>query len=317
VGALYPEIEPFDNGWLEAGDGQRLYWEVCGDPAGAPAVVLHGGPGSGCTPFLRRLFDPAVFRVVLVDQRGCGRSTPHAGDVTTSLDANTTWHLVADIERLREHLAIERWLVFGGSWGATLALVYAETYPERVSALVLGSVTTTRRREIEWLYRDVAPLFPEQWERFRSGVPEDERDGDLVEAYARLLASPDAGVRLSAAEEWCRWESASVSARPGPALATRFTDPRYAFAFARIVTHYFRHGAWLEDGQVLRNAGRLAGIPGVMVHGRLDLQAPLVTAWELSKAWPRAELVVVENAGHAATEPGIPEALVDAINHFG
>ncbi|MGD9933732.1 MAG: prolyl aminopeptidase [Dehalococcoidia bacterium] len=314
---LYPPIEPYTHGMLDVGDGQRISFEECGNPDGRPAVVLHGGPGSGCTPFQRRFFNPARYRVVLFDQRGCGRSTPHAGDPRTSLEVNTTWHLLGDIERLREHLGIERWLVFGGSWGATLGLLYAETYPVRVSALVLGGVTTTRRREVDWLFRGgVAPLFPEQWAALLDGIPPPMDRSDPVEAYARLLEDSDAAIREQAALNWCRWESVSISATPGPPLAARFKDPAYRMAFARIVTHYFRHTAWLEEGQVLRDAGRLAGIPGAMVHGRLDLQAPLLTAWELSRAWPDGELVVVDNAGHASSEPGIPERLVEATDRF-
>ena len=315
--SLYPDIEPFAQGMLDVGDGNRVYWEECGNRNGKPAVVFHGGPGSGCSPLQRRFFDPRVYRIVLFDQRGCGRSTPHAGDSETSLEDNTIWRLLDDIERLRVARGIERWLVFGGSWGATLAILYAETHPERVSALVLGGVTTTRRQEIDWLYRGgVAPLFPEQWARFREGVDAADRDGDLIGAYHRLLHDADPAVRAGAAEAWCRWESATISSTPGPALASRFADPAYAMAFARIVTHYFRNGAWLEDGQLLRDAGALATIPGIMVHGRLDVQAPLLTAWELKRAWPRAELVVVENAGHSAGDAGVAEALVAATDRF-
>ena len=314
---LYPSIEPYTHGMLDVGDGQQVYFEECGNADGTPVVVLHGGPGSGCTPFQRRFFDPARYRIVLLDQRGCGRSTPPAGDPGTSLEPNTPWHLLADIERLRQHLGIERWLVFGGSWGATLALLYAETHPERVSALVLGGVTTTRRREVDWLCRGgMAPLFPEQWADLLEGIPRSMDCSDPVDAYGRLLADPDPAVRDGAALNWCRWESASISATKGPALAARFEDQAYRMAFARIVTHYFRHDAWLEDGQVLRDAAKLAGIPGVMVHGRLDLQAPLVTAWELARTWPDGELVLVDNAGHASNEPGVPEVLVAATDRF-
>jgi proline iminopeptidase len=313
---LYPETGPHAHGMLDVGDGQRVYWEACGNPSGTPAVVLHGGPGSGCTPQQRRFFNPEAYRVILFDQRGCGRSTPHAGRPETSLEANTTWHVLADIERLRLHLGIERWLLFGGSWGAALALLYAETYPERVTGIVLGGVTAGRREEIDWLYRGAAPLFPEQWVRFRAGAPEADRDGDLVAAYYRLLQHPDAAVRARAATDWCAWESASISAQPGPSLSPRFRDPAYAMAFARIVTHYFHHNLWLEDGLLLRNAGKLADIRGVLVQGRLDLQAPLATAWAVTQAWPRAELVLVEGAGHASTDPGIPEQLVRATDSF-
>jgi proline iminopeptidase len=314
---LYPQLEPYDRGMLDVGDGHQVYWETCGNPRGKPAVVFHGGPGSGCTPYHRRLFDPAIYRIVLFDQRGCGRSTRHASGPVDGLGTNTTWHLLADIELLRVHLGIDRWLVFGGSWGATLAILFAETHPERVTELILGGVTTTRRREVDWLYRGgVAPLLPGQWARFRAAIPLADQDEDPIEAYAQLLHDADPAVCDRAAEEWCRWETATISSRPGPALSGRFTDPRYALAFARIVTHYFSHDAWLEDGRLLRDTGVLADIPGIMVHGRLDLQSPLVTAWELKQAWPRADLVLVDEAGHASDEPGMTEQLVAATDRF-
>jgi proline iminopeptidase len=314
---LYPEIEPYERGMLDVGDGNLVYWEACGNPRGKPAVVLHGGPGSGCSPAQRRFFDPAAYRVVLFDQRGSGRSTPHAGALAADLASNTTWHLLADIERLRAHLGIDRWLVFGGSWGATLAILYAERHPDRVSGLVMGGVTMTRRQELDWLYRGgVARFLPEQWARFRAGVPAAERDGDLIEAYHRLLHDPDPAVRQAAAAAWCAWDSAAMSLPSRPALAGRFADPAYAMAFARVVTHYFRHGAWLEEDQLLREAGTLAGIPGVMVHGRLDLGSPLVTAWELGQAWPSAELVVVEGAGHTVDQAAMAHHLVRATDRL-
>jgi proline iminopeptidase len=312
----YPEIEPYEQGVLDAGDGQLLYWEVCGNPAGKPAVVLHGGPGSGCTPGARRFFDPAAYRIVLFDQRGCGRSTPHASDPTTDLAPNTTRHLLADIERLRALLGIERWLVLGGSWGSTLGLAYAERHPQRVTELVLVGTTTTLRREVEWVTRSVGRLFPEQWARFRAGVPEAERDGDLVGAYRRRLHHPDSAVRERAAADWCRWEDAHVRVRAGQGPDPRYDDPAFRMAFARLVTHYWRHAGFLEDGALQRGAPRLAGIPGVMVHGRLDLSAPLDVPWELAQAWPDAELVVVEGAGHSAGHPGMAEALVAATDRF-
>jgi len=294
----YPEIEPHELGMLDVGAGQLLYWEVCGNPDGKPAVVLHGGPGSGCTPGLRRYFDPAAYRIVLFDQRGAGRSSPHASDSTVDLSTNTTSHLIADIERLREHLVVERWLVFGGSWGATLALAYAERHPRRVTEIVLASVTMTRPSDIHWLYHGVGRFFPEQWARFRDGVPPEERDGDLVAAYYRLLNDPRPAVREKAAAEWCDWEDAVVSFEPGYERNSRYDDPRFRMAFARIVTHYFHHNAWLEDGILLRDAHRLAGIPGVLVHGRLDLGAPAATAWDLAQAWPDAELHLADT-GHS------------------
>jgi proline iminopeptidase len=316
VAGRYPEIEPFEQGRLDAGDGQQVYWEVCGNPAGKPAVVLHGGPGSGCTPGLRRLFDPAAYRIVLFDQRGCGRSTPHASDPATDLAPNTTRHLLADIERLRLRLGIERWLVFGGSWGSTLGLAYAERFPRRVTEIVLVGTATTRRHEVEWVTRWAGRLFPEQWARFVAGVPEAGRDGDLVGAYSRRLHHPDAAVRERAAADWCRWEDAHVRVRADHGPDPRYDDPAFRMAFARLVTHYWRHAGFLEDGALLRDAGRLAGIPGVMVHGRLDLSGPLDVPWELAQAWPDAELVVVDGAGHSAGDPGMAEAIVAATDRF-
>ncbi len=315
MSALYPPIEPYEHGMFDVGDGNAIYWEMCGNPNGKPAVVLHGGPGSGCTPTHRRYFDPAAYRVVLFDQRNCGRSTPHASDPGTSLVSNTTQHLLADIEQLREHLGIDRWLVWGGSWGATLAQAYAEEHPERVSQVVLAAVTSTRGHEIEWLYHGVGRYFPEQWERFRDGVPPSERNGNLVEAYAHLLEHPDAAVREKAARDWCDWEDAVVALDPKAGPNPRYSDSRFRMAFARIVTHYFRHKAWLEDGQLLRDAGKLAGIPAALIHGRMDLGGPLQGAWELWKAWPGSELIIV-NSGHSASDPGMPEAIVAATNRF-
>ncbi len=314
---LYPGIEPYDHGMLDVGDGDLLYWETCGRPRGKPAVVFHGGPGSGCTNWNRRLFDPSAYRIVLFDQRGCGRSTPHASAPDTDLARNTTSNLIADIERLRRRLDIDRWLVLGGSWGSTLALAYTETHPDRVTEMILFGVTTGRRKEFDWLFRGgAAVLFPAQWERLRAAVPAAERDGDLVEAYHRLLHDPDPVVRRRAAVEWCTWESATLAWPPAPRLSPRFTDPAFAMAFARLVTHYVRHDAWLEDGSLLRGAGSLAGIPGIMVQGRFDLQAPIAWAWDLHRAWPRAELVVVDNAGHAGDDPGITQALVRSTDQF-
>lgn len=314
---LYPEIEPYQHGLLEVGDGNAMHWETCGNPRGKPAVVLHGGPGSGCTPWHRRLFDPQAYRVVLFDQRGCGRSTPHASAPDTDLESNNTSNLIADIERLRQHLDVDRWLVLGGSWGSTLALAYAETHPDRVTEMILFGVTTGRRSEFDWIFRGgIAPLFPEQWQRLRDAVPVAERDGDIVEAYHRLLNDPDPKVRRRAAEAWCLWESATPDWPPKTGLAERFKDPTYAMAFARIVTHYVRHNAWLEDGRLLRDAGALAHVSGIMVNGRFDVQAPIGNEWELSRAWPRAQLVIVDDAGHAASHQGITQELIGATDHF-
>lgn len=314
---LYPEIEPYDCGMLEVGDGNRVYWEACGSPRGKPAVVLHGGPGSGCTNWLRRLFDPSAYRIVLFDQRGCGRSTPHASALDTDLASNNTSNLIADIELLRRHLDIDQWLVLGGSWGSTLALAYTETHPDRVTQMILFGVTTGRRKEFDWWFRGgAAVLFPAQWERLRAAVPVAERDGDIVEAYHRLLHDPDPAVRRRAAVEWCTWESATPAWPPVPRLSPRFTDPAFAMAFARLVTHYVRHDAWLEDGSLLRGAGSLAGIPGIMVNGRFDLQSPIAWAWDLHRVWPRAELVVVDKEGHAGDSPGITQELVRSTDQF-
>jgi len=313
---LYPEIEPHENGLFDVGCDHGVYWEVCGDPAGKPALVLHGGPGSGCTSGMRRFFDPRLYRIVLFDQRGCGRSTPHASDPHTDLETNTTNHLLTDVERLRRFLEIDRWILFGSSWGSTLAIAYAERHPSRVAGIVLAGVTTTRRQEIDWLYRGAGSLFPEQWARFRDGVPKPEQCGDLVEAYHRLLMNPDPNIHQQAAASWCAWEACLVSVNPGETPDPRRLHPAFQLAFARIVTHYFRHGAWLEEGALLRDADKLAGIPGIMIHGRLDKGAPLATARELDRAWPDSRLVVVGGAGHSTSNPGMSDAIVAATDHF-
>lgn len=295
----YPPSEPYDAGSLDVGDGQSIYWEVSGNPDGKPALALHGGPGSGSSPGRRRWFDPDRYRLVQFDQRGCGLSTPHAGDFSTDLATNTTHHLIADIERLRERLGIERWLVWGGSWGVTLGLAYAERFPKRVSEMILLSVTMTRRADVSWFGRDVGRYFPDQWSRFRAGVPEAESDGDLVAAYDRLLNHhSDPAVRLQAARDWVAWEDAILSLEEGYVTPNpRWADERFMVAFARLVTHYFSNAAWLEEEELLGNAPRLAGIPGVLVHGRLDLAGPPDVAWLLARAWPDAELHFVR-AGH-------------------
>jgi proline iminopeptidase len=301
---------------LDVGGGDRVYWEVCGNPDGKPAVVVHGGPGSGCSPWWRTLFDPSAYRIVLLDQRNCGRSTPHASAPDTDLARNTTANLVGDIELLRRHLEIDRWLVLGGSWGSTLALAYVESHPDRVSELVLFGVTTGRHSEIDWTFRGgIAALFPEQWDRLLAALPAADRNGDVVAAYHRLLNDPDPAVCRRAAHDWCLWESATPDWPPSDELAERFEDPAYALAFARIVTHYVRHGAFLEDGALLRNADVLADIPGILVNGRFDLQAPLGNAWALKRAWPRAELIVVDDAGHGASA-GIDRELRRATDRF-
>jgi proline iminopeptidase len=313
---LFPEIEPYETGMLDVGDGQRLYWEVCGNPQGRPAVVLHGGPGSGCTVGARRMFDPKTFRIALFDQRQCGRSTPHGSDPDIDLSVNTTQHLLADIEALREHLGIERWLVNGASWGSVLGLAYAQAHPEHVSALVLSHLGGSRHADIHWLYHGVGRYFPEAWARFRAGAGLSDPDADLIAAYHRLLADSDPVVREKAASDWCDWEAEVISIDPNHKRPPRYSDPRFRMVFARIVTHYFAHDCWLEDGQLLRDAHRLAGIPGAIVCGRLDLGSPIEGAWLLHEAWPGSELTIVENAGHETTTPGMMENILAAIDKF-
>lgn len=295
-------VEPHDWGQLDVGDGQQVYWESCGNPDGKPAVVLHGGPGSGCTPMYRWFFDPTRYRMVLFDQRGCGRSVPHAGEPATDLSVNTTAHLLADIEALRRHVGVDRWLVFGLSWGSTLGLVYAQQHPERVAGVVVGMVVAGTRCEVRWITRDVGRLFPEAWARFRDGVPEADRDGDLAAAYSRLLESGDPAVREQAAQDWCAWEDTHVAFGTEPSSRLQDAEPRERFAFARLVTHYWSNGCFLEEGQVLRDADRLAEVPGVLVHGRLDVSSPLDVPWELHRRWPGSELAVVEAGSHSAEE---------------
>ena len=296
---LYPQTEPTDEGLLDVGDGNQIFWQTYGNPDGKPAVMVHGGPGAGCTPGMARGHDPARYRVVLFDQRGSGRSTPHASDPAADMTVNTTWHLVADMEALREHLGIERWMLGGGSWGSTLALAYAERYPHRVSEIVLSAITSGRRWEADWLYRGVARFFPEEFERFENGVAPEYRDGNLAVGYSWLMESSDPAVREKAARDWCAWEDAVVSLEPGakPNMYSDRADDAL-LAFVRICAHYVAHDAWLEEGQLIRDADRLAGIPGVLIHGRLDLSSPLDTAWELAQAWPDARLIAIADAGH-------------------
>ncbi|QFU17474.1 prolyl aminopeptidase [Microvirga thermotolerans] len=308
---LYPPIEPYDHGWLDVGDGHRVYWELCGNPEGKPVVFLHGGPGGGCSPAQRRLFDPEKYRILLFDQRGCGRSTPYA-----SLDHNTTWHLVADIERLRAMIGVEKWMVFGGSWGSTLALAYAETHPGRVSELVLRGIFTLRRAELLWYYQEGASwMFPDKWERFLAPIPPAER-GDLMAAYRRRLVDPDPAVQMQAARAWSIWEGETITLLPNKDYSDQFGDDHYALAFARIENHYFVNAGFFEEGQLLRNAHRLKDIPGVIVQGRYDIATPPATAWALHKAWPEARFIMVEDAGHAFTEPGILHHLIETTDAF-
>ena len=309
--SLYPHIEPYAAGMLDVGDAHKIYWEMAGNPEGKPAVFLHGGPGGGIDPKHRRQFDPARYRVLLFDQRGCGRSTPHA-----ELEANTTWHLVADIERLRELMGVDKWLVFGGSWGSTLALAYAETHPERVSELVLRGIFTLRRFELEWYYQSGASLlFPDKWERFLAPIPEEER-ADLIGAYRKRLTDPDRAIRIAAAKAWSLWEGETITLLPDAEVSDSFAKDDFAIAFARIENHYFVHRGWFDDGQLIRNAGKLRGIPGVIVHGRYDMACPASTAWDLHRTWPDAEFHLVEGAGHAYSEPGILHRLINATDRF-
>ena len=313
---LYPPLAPDDSGMLDVGGGHLVYWETCGNPKGKPALVIHGGPGSGCTVNARRYFDPDAYRIVLFDQRGCGRSTPHASLPHTDLSTNTTHHLLRDIEALRQRLHIEKWLVLGGSWGSTLALAYAERHPSRVSGMVLFSIATTTAREIDWMTRGVGAFFPDAWIRFIDGVPEAEREGSLVEAYHRLLMHPDPAVQEKAAKDWCDWEMALVAVHPGHKPHPRYEDPAFRLGFSRLVTHYWSHRAWLEDGILLREAHRLAGIPGILIHGRLDIGGPMITPWQLSRHWPGSELIAVSEAGHDARDPGMTESIVAATDRF-
>ncbi len=311
IRTLYPPIEPYETGLMAVGDGHSVYYERAGKAGGKPAVFLHGGPGGGCAPEHRRLFNPDIYDILLFDQRGCGRSTPHA-----ELEANTTWHLVADIERLREFTGVEQWLVLGGSWGATLALAYAETHPGRVSALILRGVFTVTKAELDWYYRfGVSEMFPDKWEKFLAPIPEDER-GDMISAYRARLTGDDAAIQLEAARAWSVWEGETITLLPSSALAASHDDEHFAIAFARIENHFFFHGAWLEENQLLRDAGKLQGIPGAIIHGRYDMPCPARTAWELHKVWPEADLHIVEGAGHAFSEPGILDRLIRATDRF-
>ncbi len=314
---LYPEIEPYASGFLDVDGGNRVYWEACGNPQGKPALVVHGGPGSGCTPRQRRQFDPSAYQIVLFDQRNCGRSTPNASDPSTDLASNTTAHLVADMERLRQHLKIERWLLFGGSWGSTLALAYATEYPQHVSELILFGVTTGRHSEVDWLFRGgVAIFFPEQWQRLREALPEPVPDFEVVDEYDRLLNDADPNVRQRAANAWCLWESATLDWPPSTTLSPRFSDPAFARGFARLVTHYMHHMLWLEDGSLLRRADVLANTPIVLINGRYDFQAPLGNAWVLQQVLPHADLIIVDDAGHAASNSGMTDELLRATDRF-
>ncbi|WP_341668678.1 prolyl aminopeptidase [Alcaligenes sp. SDU_A2] len=309
---LYPPIEPYSQGILHTDDGHHIYWELCGNPQGKPAIFLHGGPGSGCSSDHRRLFDPQKYNVLLFDQRGCGRSYPHA-----SLENNTTWHLVADIERLRqEKLKADKVLVFGGSWGSTLGLAYAQAHPEHVSELIVRGIFMARPQELRWFYQEGASqLFPDLWERYLAPIPEDERH-DLITAYHKRLTGEDTAVQLRAAHAWSTWESSTITLLPSQLHLDAHSTDKAALAFARIENHYFMHNGFLEPDQLLKNAHRLHGIAGVIVQGRYDVCTPAHTAWQLHRAWPQAEFHMVPDAGHAYDEPGILARLLDATRKF-
>ena len=311
---LYPPIAPFKTGRLRVSAIHEIYYEQCGNPKGQPAIFLHGGPGGGLIPEYRQFFNPETYHIVLFEQRGAGRSTPHA-----SLEENTTWDLVADIERLREQLGIERWLVFGGSWGSTLSLCYAETHPERVKALVLRGIFLCRPYEISWFYQQGAgasAIFPDAWEEYVRVIPPAER-GDMLMAYHRRLMSDDEAVRLEAARAWSIWEASTSKLYPDPSLIEHFSEPHTALALARIECHYFVNNCFFEnDNYLLENVGKIRQLPAVIVQGRYDVVCPAMSAWDLHRAWPEASLRLIPDAGHSATEPGIISALVEATDEF-
>jgi len=310
---LYPEIEPYQTGMLDVGDGHTLYWELCGNPDGKPVVFLHGGPGGGSSPDHRRQFHPDKYKILVFDQRGCGKSTPYA-----SLDNNTTWDLVEDIEKLRTQVSkVDKWQVFGGSWGSTLALAYAETYPERTTELVLRGIFLFDQYEIDWMYKDggASQIYPDKFDEFLAPIPEGERD-NLVEAYRKRLTSDDKDEQLAAAKAWSKWEGDIVTLLPSPETVEHFTSPEVAVAVARIENHYMASHGWLEEGQLLRDATKLRGIPGVIVQGRHDSCTPPIAAWRLKQAWPEVELNIIADGGHLFSEPGVTDGLVRATDKF-
>ncbi len=309
--SFYPEIEPFDHGMLDVGDGHKVYWEVCGNPKGRPAIFLHGGPGGGCGKDHRRLFDPKKYRIVLFDQRGCGRSTPY-----NCLEANTTQHLVADMEKLRRLLNIENWVILGGSWGSGLALAYAEKYPKHVSGLVLRGIFTLRKKELEWFYQEGASfLFPEAWDRFVRILSSSERK-NIMHAYKKRLASKDKKTRIEAARAWSDWEGETLCLIPKGEYKIDESRDEFALAFASIENHYFINNGFMKDGQLIRNAKKLTGIPGIIIQGRYDVVCPPTTAWELHKNWPSSKFVIVPNAGHAYNELGTLDATIRATDEL-
>ena len=308
---LYPEIEAYESGFLDTGDGHSVYWERSGTRGAKPAVFLHGGPGGGFSPSHRRLFDPKLYDVLLFDQRGCGKSTPNA-----SLDNNTTWHLVSDIEKLRDMMGVEKWQVFGGSWGSTLALAYAEKHPERVSELIVRGIYTLTKAELAWYYQfGVSEMFPDKWERFLAPIPENERH-DMMGAYRKRLTGADRDSQVEAAIAWSTWEGQTITLLPEPSTSDKFGEADFAIAFARIENHYFVHAGWMDEGQLLRDAHKLQDIPGTIVHGRYDMPCPAKYAWALHKAWPKADFRLIEGAGHAYSESGILDALIEATDKY-
>jgi proline iminopeptidase len=311
--SYYPAIEPYKTGMLDVGDGHSLYWELCGNPSGKPVVFLHGGPGAGISDGHRRQFNPEKYNILLFDQRGSGRSTPHAG-----LDHNTTWDLVGDIEKLRQMAGVEKWQAFGGSWGSTLALTYAQAHPERVTELVLRGIFLFQQYELDWMYKEggASQLYPDKWDEFVSVIPEAERGGDLIEAFGRRLTGSDRAEQLRAAKAWSKWEADIVTLLPHPEVVEEFTGDEKAIAIARIENHYMANRGWLEEGQLLEGAGKLKGIPGVIVQGRHDCCTPPIAAWQLKKAWPDVELNIVPDGGHLYNEPGVLDGLIRATDKF-
>ncbi|WP_199320265.1 prolyl aminopeptidase [Leptolyngbya sp. FACHB-261] len=309
---LYPKIEPYHSGELKVSELHTLYFEQCGNPLGKPIVFLHGGPGGGSDPFHRRYFDPELWRLVIFDQRGCGKSTPHA-----ELRENTTWNLVADIEKLREQLGIDQWVVFGGSWGSTLALAYSQTHPERCKGLILRGIFMLRQKELLWFYQEGASyLFPDAWESYLQPIPVNERH-DLIAAYYQRLTSSDPQIQLEAARAWSAWEASTSKLLQDPGLLNKFGQSQFADAFARIECHYFVNKGFFErEEQLIENVDRIRQIPAVIVQGRYDIVCPMISAWELHRAWPEAELKVIADAGHSMTEPGIRDALIEATDRF-
>jgi proline iminopeptidase len=310
---LYPEIQPYETGHLDVGDGHNLYWELSGNPNGKPVVFLHGGPGGASSRDHRRQFNPEKYKILVFDQRACGKSTPYA-----SLEANTTWHLVEDIEKLRTDVAkVDKWQVFGGSWGSTLSLAYAQKYTERATELVLRGIFLFDQYEIDWMYKEggASQIYPDKWDEFVAPIPESERS-DLVEAYRKRLTSDDPDLQLRAAKAWSKWEGDIVTLLPSPSTIEHFTSPEVAVAVARIENHYMANHGWLEDGQLLREAGKLRGIPGVIVQGRHDSCTPPVAAWKLKESWPAVELNIIPDGGHLFSEPGVLDGLIRATDRF-